>query len=351
MSEKDTDKKNITIKRSFLLVLLLAAFSFGAFIGRGTGMLGSIYEDSSDERSAETGGAFRFIRPPRGHMTPDRARTPGELKPFRYKVDALIQSKLRTGEASTVSVFFQDLKSGHRFGIREQEPFSPESLLKLPLMVAYFKWAESSPHVLKHKIPYDSDKEKSGLQSTKAARPLDKGRSYTVDDLILRMIAYDDIDAHALLMANLPPGYLDRVFKDIYANYDPAKKDDDVTFSAYASFFRVLYNSSYLSNELSEKALRYLSRSAFRDGIVAGIPSNVDCAIKSGERAMQADAGRGIEKEMKQLHEFGIIYYPDRPYLMGVMARGEDSGKLTNVIRDVTTLIYEEIDRQTRSPG
>lgn len=66
---------------------------------------------------------------------------------------------------------------------------------------------------------------------------------------------------------------------------------------------------------------------------------------------MQADAGRGIEKEMKQLHEFGIIYYPGRPYLMGVMARGVDSGKLSNVIREVTTLIYEEIDRQSRSPG
>jgi beta-lactamase class A len=351
MSAKDTDKKNITIKRSFLIVLLLAAVSFGAFIGRGTGMLGGIYENSDEERSADPGGEFRFIRPVRGHRPPDIARAPRELKPFRYKVDALIQSKLRIGDASTVSVFFQDLKSGHRFGIREQEPFSPESLLKLPLMVAYFKWAESYPHILKHKIPYAGSKEESGLQSTKVTRPLEKGRSYTVDDLILRMIAYDDVDAHALLMANLPPGYLDQVFKDIYANYDPAKKDDAVTFSAYASFFRVLYNASYLSNEMSEKALRYLSRSAFRDGIVAGIPPNVDCAIKSGERAMQDDAGRGIEKEMKQLHEFGIIYYPGRAYLMGIMARGEDSGKLTNVIRDVTTLIYEEIDRQSRWQG
>lgn len=351
MSAKDTDKKNVTIKRSFLLILLLATFSFGAFIGRGTGMLGSLYEDTSEEHSADMGGAFRFIRPPRGHSAPDRARTLGELKPFRYKVDALIESKLKAGEASTVSVFFRDLNSGHRFGIREQEPFSPESLLKLPLMVAYFKWAESYPNVLKHKIPYAGNKEEGGLQRTKAARPLEKGKSYAVDDLILRMIAYDDIDAHALLMANLPPGYLDRVFKDIYTNYDPAKKDDAVTFSAYASFFRVLYNSSYLSNEMSEKALRYLSRSAFRDGVVVGIPSNVDCAIKFGERAMQADAGRGNEKEMKQLHEFGIIYYPGRPYLMGVMARGVDSGKLTNVIREVTTLIYEEIDRQSRSLG
>lgn len=351
MSAKDTDKKNITITRSFLVVLLLAAVSFGAFIGRGTGMLSGIYENSSEELSTDSGGEFRFIRPVRGLRSPDSARASRELKPFRYKVDALIQGKLSAGEASTVSVFFRDLKSGHWFGIREQEAFSPESLLKLPLMVAYFKWAESNPRVLRRKILYAGSEDEIGLQRTKASKLFEKGKSYTVDDLILRMIAYDDADAHALLMTNLPPGYLDRVFKDIYANYDPAKKDDAVTFSAYASFFSVLYNASYLSNEMSEKALRYLSRSAFRDGIVAGIPPNVDCAIKSGERAMQADAGGGIEKQIKQLHEFGIIYYPGRPYLIGVMARGEDSGKLTNVIRDVTTMIYEEIDRQSRWQG
>jgi hypothetical protein len=89
MSAKDTDKKNITITRSFLAVLLLAAVSFGAFIGRGMGMLGSIYENSSEELSADSGGEFRFIRS--GLRPPDSART-RELKPFRYKVDALIQA-------------------------------------------------------------------------------------------------------------------------------------------------------------------------------------------------------------------------------------------------------------------
>jgi beta-lactamase class A len=345
-------KKYITIQRSFLLVLVLAAFSFGAFIGRGTGMLGGIYEGDNEELTAATAGEFRFIRPLPVRRPSEKTRVSRELKPFRYMVDAFIQRKVSAGEASTISVFFRDLTGGHRFGIREQEPFAPEGLLKLPLMVAYFKWAESDPLVLRRKILYTGNEEENDLQRTKAARPLEKGRSYTIDDLILRMIAYDDIDAHALLTANLPPGYLDRIYKDIYTNYDPARKDDVVTLSAYASFFRVLYNASYLNKQMSEKALRYLSRSAFRDGIVAGIPSNVDCAIKFGERTIRADAGRDSgERVMKQLHEFGIIYYPNRPYLMGVMARGDDPGKLANVMREVTTLIYEEVDRQLRLPG
>ncbi len=351
MSVNAIDKKTVTIKRSLLAVLLLAAFSFGAFIGRGTGMLGGMYENSSEDIPADTDGGFRFIRSFPGRGNPSGVRTLGELKPFRYKVDAFIEHKVNSGEASMISVFFRDLNSGHRFGIREQEAISPESLLKLPLMIAYFKWAESDPQVLRRRISYAGSDDVAERPNINPIRPLEKGKSYAIDTLILRMIAYDDHDAHALLMANLPPGYLDGIYKDIYTNYDPAKKDDVVTLGSYASFFRVLYNASYLSKKMSEKALRYLSRSALKDGIVAGIPSNVDCAIAFGERTMQPKAGSDGERAAMQFHEFGIVYYPGRPYLMGVMARGEDPGRVTNAMREVTTLIYDEVDRQMKSPG
>jgi len=352
MPAKTTDKKTITLTRSFLAVLLLATFAFGAFIGRSTGILGGMYESGSEERMADTGGSFRFIRSPQVHGSPGGARAFQDLKPFRYKVDAYIQRKVSSGDASAVSVFFRDLVGGHRFGIREQEAISPESLLKLPLMIAYFKWAESDPGVLRRKITYAGSGDRAERQGASPAKPLERGRSYSIDDLILRMIAYDDSDAHALLMANLPPGHLDKIYKDVYANYDPAKKDEIVTLTAYASFFRVLYNASYLNKTMSEKALRYLSRTAFREGVVAGIPSNVDCAVKFGERTIQAEVGgESGERTMKQLHEFGIIYYPNRPYLIGVMARGEDPGKLANILREVTSLIYEEVDRQLRTSG
>jgi len=54
-------------------------------------------------------------------------------------------------------------------------------------------------------------------------------------------------------------------------NYDPEKKEDSLTLSAYASYFRVLFNASYLNEEMSEKALRYLAHSVFRNGMAAGI--------------------------------------------------------------------------------
>jgi len=335
-----------------MAVLLLAAFSSGAFIGRATGILGGIYENSSDESdevATDRPGEFRFVHPLSGRKNPDRVQARGDLKPFRYKVAALIESKLRAHDASALSVYFRDLNGGHHFGIRENETFSSESLLKLPLMIAYFKWSESDPLVLKRRVAYTGNIVREERPVESSYQPLEAGKSYTVDDLIFRMIVHDDADAHALLAANLSPGYLDRIFKDIYVNYDPGKKDSPVPFSAYASFYRVLYRASYLNKETSEKALHTLSRSVFKSGMVAGIPSNVDCAFKFGRRMIDEGPGSAdSDGRLTQLHAFGIVYQPSRPYLMGVMARGEDADKLVAVIRDITTLIYDEVDRQSR---
>ena len=51
----------------------------------------------------------------------------------------------------------------------------------------------------------------------------------------------------------------------------------------YSLFFRVLYNATYLSREMSEKALGLLSKTVFRDGLTAKLPSSVVVSHKFGE--------------------------------------------------------------------
>ena len=67
-------------------------------------------------------------------------------------VRALVQEKIDDGDASSVSVYFRDLDNGNWFGIREDEKFSPVIQLKLPILIAYFKWSEDNPLVLRKKI-------------------------------------------------------------------------------------------------------------------------------------------------------------------------------------------------------
>lgn len=55
------------------------------------------------------------------------------------------------------------------------------------------------------------------------------------------------------------------------------------------------------------------------------------------------------EKGIKQLHDVGIIYHEDNPYLLGIMTRGQDYAKLAQVIEKISSFIYSEVDRQYRA--
>jgi len=339
---------NITINRSILWVLIAGAFALGIFVGRGAWLFSDGVADKAVGEHRRAIEEFAYIRPSitEGGTETRKIR---ELKPFRYKVDALIQEKIDNDDVLSVSVYFRDLDNGNWFGIREDEKFSPESQLKLPILIAYFKWSETNPLVLRKKILFRGIGVPPAPRYLRSPKPLEAGSEYAVNDLLFRMTAYGDNDAYALLLANLPHVYLQKVAKDLYVNYDPQVTGDSLTLSAYASYFRVLFNASYLNEEMSEKALRYLTRSVFRDGMASGIPPDINIASKSGERVLKNLDIEGVPVEVLQLHEFGIIYHPERPFLLGVTARGSDFRKLSRVIRDITSLVSSEVDQQVNS--
>jgi beta-lactamase class A len=175
-------------------------------------------------------------------------------------------------------------------------------------------------------------------------RAVEPGKAYAIDDLIFRMVVNGDERAFAALLENLPAERLDRVFRDLYTDYAPGRIDESVTLSGYAPFFRVLYNASYLERDASERALDYLARPANRAGIAAGVPKTVEVAGSFGHGTIPA-AG-GAEEEL--VHEIGIVYHPGRPYLLGIIARGGDRQALEALLRDVSHLVYREVDQETK---
>jgi beta-lactamase class A len=335
----------ISVSRNFFLSSVLAAFAIGVFFGSGfMAMIAPFQAEKSV--SVDQDENFKFIRTAMAVKDGGERRPNTELAPFRYKIKALLDEKISRNELRTASVYFRDLSNGNWFGIGEKEKFSPKSLLKLPLMMAYFKWAETNPLVLRKRLTYKAPQRSSGQEHAKSGKGLEPGNRYTVNDLIFRMITEDDNDAYSLLFANIPPSRIDMVFKDLNVEYDPHNDDDSLSLRAFASFYRVLFNASYLNEEMSEKALRYLVKSSLKHGMASGIPLNIDIASKFGERTVKI-VENGKETELQQMHEFAIIYHPTRPFLIGIMVRGDDLNSLTKTIRDVTSLVYEEVDRQS----
>lgn len=90
-----------------------------------------------------------------------------------------------------------------------------------------------------------------------------------------------------------------------------------------------------MSLEHSEKVLSLLAQSEFDQGTASGVPKDVRVANKFGERFI------GNEK---QLHDCGIVYFPQNPYLLCVMTRGKDFHELAGVISAISQMVYEEID-------
>ncbi len=56
------------------------------------------------------------------------------------------------------------------------------------------------------------------------------------------------------------------------------------------------------------------------------------------------EAGTGNVE--RQLHDCGIVYFPDHPYLACIMTRGKDTDELKKSIVDISRFIYEKIDEQ-----
>lgn len=268
-----------------------------------------------------------------------------EIKPFKDKIEELIKKEKDAGLASDIAVYFRSLAGGIWMGIDEKKEFAPASVLKIPIMLTYYRLAEKNPDILNKKIKYIR-----GNISYVSGVPIESsaeiGKYYSVDELIGLLITESDNAADKLLCDNLPPGELDKTFADFGINLaGVSPKGEFASLKICAGFLRVLYNASYLNEAFSEKALRYLEKSKYRDGIVAGLPNDVAVVHKFGER-FYANTGE------KQLHEFGIIYYPNNPYILGVMVRGKDYDSMSRVIKDISELVYKEVDAQhKRSNG
>ncbi|MBP8591114.1 serine hydrolase [Candidatus Shapirobacteria bacterium] len=313
--------------------LILGVFTLGVALGAlGEKLLTKKGEENIFFRERQS--EYQFINPLLD-FTPLEETRRGDLVYLREKIEELINTAIESKRASQVAVYFQELNSGAWIGIGEREKFAPASLLKLPLMIAYLKIAEENPDYLYQKIEYQPQEALS--QNILPEEQLVAGQSYSIGSLIRRMIVYSDNQALEVLADYVEKNKLAEVYADLGLKV-PAEADEEnfITVKDYAALFRILYNASYLSREMSEKALKLLSEVTYDDGLVGGVPEGIKVAHKFGERAYE-------ESDLRQFHDCGIIYYPHKPYLLCVMSRGSDLTLLQQVVRQISQAVYQTV--------
>mgnify|MGYP001187258686 CR=1 FL=1 len=322
-----------------ITVAAVAVFALGVLIG--ARVLGS----GPYERCAED---FAYVNPRlacgRGPVISKRS-----YDAFRASLGAAIDGRVAHGSARSVSVYFRDLVNGPSFGIREDAPFVPASLLKLPLVLAFLDMADDDPGLLARTLVYDGG-DPVPEQNVPPEVTLRRGEPYSIETLLANTARFSDNASYLLLRSfqrSLPGGddLLLRAYRELGIVNPTGPLDQTVTVRGYAALFRLLYNGSYLSMTSSERVLSWLAESAFAQGIVAGVPAGIPVAHKFGERSMSASE---MPSGPVQLHDCGIVYFPENPYLLCVMTRGEDLERLVGTVRSVSEMVYAEVASRAR---
>lgn len=321
-----------------LITVSVASLLIGILIGRVSvpSVKNSAVPKNELEEVRETG--YKFISPLlECEAGKDSYKLIG-LNPVQIEVNDFVEKEKANGNIVEAAIYFRDLNNGPWFGVNEHTAFSPASLLKLPVMMAYFKKAEEEPALLDKKVKYEAKDALLG-QDVAPETTIKKGESYAIGDLIERMMVYSDNAALTVLEDNIEPAQIDKITLDLgVETATDTTPLDFMSVKGYAGLFRILYNASYLEKSYSEKALEIMSRSDFADGIVAGVPKGIVVSHKFGERQLEANS--------VQLHDCGVVYRPKNPYLLCIMTKGGDFSRLAQFIKQSSKIVYDGIGKR-----
>lgn len=292
----------------------------------------------------EQGGKYKFTNP---ILDFELSATSSESIISSNDARKFVENIQQQADVDHISVYFRDLNNGPWIGINEKEYFTPASMLKTPLLIALYKWSEGTPLVLS-KTVIAEERFFSGIPDQINSEPTDIkiGQPYSLDVLAEKMVQNSDNVATGMLYEHIPKEFIDNTFLNIGVVRVNQENEIYLRIKDMASFYRILFNASYLNREHSEAVLKILSETNYHDGLVAGVPKNTKVAHKYGER-FPADF-KNIKENTIQLHDCGIVYHPKAPYILCVMTRGNDFQKQQAIIKQISHFFYEKISEDQR---
>jgi beta-lactamase class A len=325
----------------FLVLGLLVGATAGYFIGKfSSDTIANSIKDSFAPIE-EKGLPYTLVHPLLAYHTPE-ATLLGDYIPLNNSLQNIITLAVQNGDVTRASVYFRDLDAGRWIGINQNDTYYPASLLKVPTLIAYYKQMEENPSLLLQTITYDPSVMPTDDPFI-APSELVAGHSYSIQDLINKMIIDSDNGATFTLLAKLNQDFLNEVYVALgIQNPGDDSANYQISARTYGLFFRVLYNATYLSPESSEQAMKLLSQATFTNGLVAGVPAGTVVAHKYGEHVLsQNGVATGVE-----LSDCGVIYYPAHPYLLCVMTSAKDVQTADTIITNMSRAAYSAVEQE-----
>ena len=247
------------MKRIYVIILLVIILAMGLSLGYFIGqykMRGSINGALNIIHPIrENNPSYKFINPLLAYIIPstDEQNNFGAIK---NKIEYFIDSEKNKGNIYDTSVFISDLNKGRWIGVNENQKYNPASMLKVVIMVVYFKDEEQNKNILSKKLTYSQSldqllrKDSFNVQSN-----LEINKSYSVEELINKMIIDSDNGAKVLLLSNINQSSLDAIY-NILNIENPENVSGNFTISPRTTHYFLEYSTvQHILVKLFQKGL------------------------------------------------------------------------------------------------
>lgn len=269
--------------------------------------------------------SFPLLDPARAYLTPENYLI--NIQSLREYMQGL---EMQYGDS--ISMYYEQINSGSNISVNKDVHLFPASLSKLAQAIIISKKVEEKVLTWDQKLkilPEDISSDSGTLYQRVEPNSL-----VSVEELLKELLVNSDNTAQNVFRRYLSVNdYLD--FQDETGLQDLYNEKGYISAKEYTRILRVLYVSSYLEPENSQKILEYMSQSTFKDYLSQGIPSDVKFAHKYGENFVESIFA-----------DSGIVYVPGRPYMLTVIVKGEDSTletreKIVKLMKDISEHAYQ----------
>jgi hypothetical protein len=219
---------------------------------------------------------------------------------LQLKIAGIVSQAASSHDIQEAGVYFQDLDAGTWLSLNSNMTFSPGKLLKLPILISYYKLAEKTPDILDKNIQA-SDALASTEDLYGPTHGLIPGGQYTVSDLLTSR--------------------------------------DFISLKRYSLFFRALYRASYLSPEYSQKALELLSRNRSQSLLEVSLPQSLQFVNRVGARSYVKNGTHYFET-----YECDIVYFKSHhDYLLCAAADAKSLAATKALFDSIGKAIYSDV--------
>ncbi len=227
------------------------------------------------------------------------------IQPLRDWINQYVAEK----GANRISIYLEVLNTGSNISVNKELQIFPASLMKIPVAMVTMRKVQDGDIGLDDAISLKQQhlNSDSGELYTRGA-----GARLTIRELVTALLQESDNTAYFALLELATPDELGGIIDEVGLLGLFDQETGAISAKEYSRFFRALYSSSFLNREHSQYILDSLTRSSFREFLSSGLPKDVLFAHKYGEHI-----DRGVYLDS------GIVYLPDRPYLLTVMIKEE----------------------------